>query len=139
MDVDQIDHQLLSLKSEDKKTRIDALIALSISRHVSHRVLPDLLQYAETVSDSQEQGILIETLGRIGDAGAVSYLASVIEKHPLSKRAMRAAQSLGQIGDPTALPYLMTARHSPNHVVRSAARDAIHEIQTNQRTSTEES
>ena len=139
MDVDQIDHQLLSLKSEDKKTRIDALIALSISRHVSHRVLPDLLQYAETVSDSQEQGILIETLGRIGDAGAVSYLASVIEKHPVSKRAMRAAHCLGQIGDPTALPILMAARHSPNHVVRSAARDAIHEIQTNQRTSTEES
>ena len=137
MDVDWINHQLLSLQSQDKKTRIDALIALSKINHAAHRVLPELLRYAETVSDSQEQGILIETLGRIGDAGAVSYLASVIEKHPVSKRAMRAAHCLGQIGDPTALPILMAARHSPNHVVRSAARDAIHEIQTNQPTSTE--
>lgn len=137
MDVDWINHQLLSLQSQDKKTRIDALIALSKINHAAHRVLPELLRYAETVSDSQEQGILIETIGRIGDAGAVSYLVSVIEKHPVSKRAMRTVHSLGKIGDPSALPILMAARHSPNHVVRSAAREALHVIQTRHSTSTE--
>ena len=123
-----VESAIAKLKSSEKSLRMDALIALARHGNSAAAVLPDLLRYGGHVTDRQELAILVQVMAKIGDNRALPFLTAILENNLDAKIGRYAADCLGQIGDPAALPSLLVARHSPNHLVRAAARAAAKRI-----------
>ncbi|MCB8980627.1 MAG: HEAT repeat domain-containing protein [Ardenticatenaceae bacterium] len=68
------------------------------------------------------------SLGRIGDTAATLCLINLLHPSNSNRVQVAAAEALGEIGDPTALPHLITALEDKGGGVRVAAAEALGKI-----------
>jgi HEAT repeat protein len=107
------------LKSEHKETRRLTVYYLGLRRTPEHatQVLPFL-------DDEEASGAAIRTLGKWQVSNAVERIATFLGDAKERKRVL-AANALGDIRDPRAVPALIRALGDPFFTVRKAAAKAL--------------
>ena len=70
----------------------------------------------------------IEALGDIRDFSSTKPLCDVLEQDPVGEVRWAAAAAIGEIGDPRAIRYLITALRDPDRFVRYGAATALGEL-----------
>lgn len=124
-DVSRMGHAINALTG----TAEEQVVALEQIREAGSFAVPALIQALEQPGRSQEERAMIaQCLGRL-DRKAVPALIASLDA-PNASLVADAAQALGQIGDPRALPALsyLAARKNPESPAREAALLAVEQL-----------
>lgn len=125
-----VDGLIAALDDKDSSVRYDAVRALV--RIGDPRAVPALLAKATNDEDLLMRQSAAEAAVHL-DPKAIESIVSFL-KSPEPRRRWEAAEWLGRIGDPSALPALKdTAEKDPDEAVRARAKKAIEEVQPPQR------
>lgn len=121
------------LQSNDPEIRLGAVQGLRHHRTEAAPVVADLTRVLLNDDDVRVRQTAALTLGEIGPAAAsaVAALANVLSAGGNDALRHQAAVALGKIGPAakSALPVLRAQAQSGPQIVRTAARDAIQQIQ----------
>jgi hypothetical protein len=111
-----------SLKGEKKYVRWKAARALGEMGDTS--AVPDLLKALDDL-DRFVRLHVMQALGKLSDKQAVEPLLEVVKRREDEGEAEIAIQSLGQIGDRSALPTLLDALNDKSKLIRQSAVKAL--------------
>ena len=105
----------------DENPEVAAHAAVTLGRVGDRRIVPNLLEAFQT-EDPYVGSAIAWALGELKDARAVSWLVAALENGFVPANA---AEALGRIGDPDAVPALMNTLNHPNDDARAYAARAL--------------
>lgn len=106
---------------QDENPEVAAHAAVTLGKVGDPRVVPNLLQAFQT-TDQLVGSAIAWALGRLKDARALSWLAAALENGFVPANA---AEAIGRIGDPEAVPVLANCLRSDNEDTRAYAARAM--------------
>ena len=106
---------------EDDNPEVIAHAAVTLGKVGDPKIVPNLLKAFQT--DDQLVGSAIAwALGQLADSRALTWLAAALENGFV---AANAAEALGRIGDPEAIPIVIDSLYSDNEDTRAYAARAL--------------